>query len=244
MSNFYSLIWKPEFMHKLWKEEHQKECLMPCNDIKTLYENNTFELTNFLRARRALEIQMGLQIEDMKSNTHNLRMHLIRVVLGLAANLDLEVEQMDVKTLPSCKQAGDREDCVSDDFIILLQYCKIEYAECWQEHGRIAHLEARFEQILCYEDMGPANKSLARIFLLVEVPRSSIITRGKYIEKGGERRSNMDKAKVVSSLLTPNFKLTDKDCPSSKKNIEKMDRVPYASAVGSLMYAMGVKGRF
>ncbi|GKF90189.1 hypothetical protein Tco_0264152, partial [Tanacetum coccineum] len=43
---------------------------------------------------------------------------------------------------------------------------------------------------------------------------------------------------MVSSPLTPNFKLTDKDCPSSKKNIEKMDRVPYASAIGSLMYAM------
>ncbi|GJY59608.1 hypothetical protein Tco_0459500 [Tanacetum coccineum] len=51
-------------------------------------------------------------------------------------------------------------------------------------------------------------------------------------------RFNMDKAKVVSSPLTTNFKLTDKDCPSSKKNIEKMDRVPYASAVGSLMYVM------
>ncbi|GJU16480.1 putative RNA-directed DNA polymerase [Tanacetum coccineum] len=46
------------------------------------------------------------------------------------------------------------------------------------------------------------------------------------------------KAKVVSSHLTTNFKLTDKDYPSSKKNIEKMDRVPYASAVGSLMYHM------
>ncbi|GKC00217.1 hypothetical protein Tco_0986353, partial [Tanacetum coccineum] len=49
---------------------------------------------------------------------------------------------------------------------------------------------------------------------------------------------NMDKAKVVSSPLTSNFKLTDKDCPFSKKNIKKMDRVPYASAVGSLMYVM------
>nr|GEW31659.1 retrovirus-related Pol polyprotein from transposon TNT 1-94 [Tanacetum cinerariifolium] len=49
---------------------------------------------------------------------------------------------------------------------------------------------------------------------------------------------NMDKAKVVSSPLTPNFKLTDKDFPSFKKNIEKMDRVSYASVVGSLMYAM------
>nr|GFA54552.1 retrovirus-related Pol polyprotein from transposon TNT 1-94 [Tanacetum cinerariifolium] len=65
----------------------------------------------------------------------------------------------------------------------------------------------------------------------------------------------MDKAKVVSSPLTPNFKLTDKDCPSSKKNVKKMDRVPYASVVGSLMYvvvctrpdlahAVGVVSRF
>ncbi|GKA91500.1 hypothetical protein Tco_0813370 [Tanacetum coccineum] len=53
-----------------------------------------------------------------------------------------------------------------------------------------------------------------------------------------ETRFNMDKAKVVRSSLTTNFKLTAKDCPSFKKNIEKMDRVPYASAVGSLMYAM------
>ncbi|GJR49519.1 retrovirus-related pol polyprotein from transposon TNT 1-94 [Tanacetum coccineum] len=63
------------------------------------------------------------------------------------------------------------------------------------------------------------------------------ISQEQYIEKV-LRRFNMDKAKVVSSPLTPNFKLTDKDCPSSKKNIEKMDRVSYASAVGSLMYAM------
>ncbi|GJZ24834.1 hypothetical protein Tco_0562293, partial [Tanacetum coccineum] len=56
------------------------------------------------------------------------------------------------------------------------------------------------------------------------------ISQEQYIEKV-LRRFNMDKAKVVSSPLTPNFKLTDKDCPSSKKNIEKMDRVPYALAV-------------
>ncbi|GJR18120.1 putative RNA-directed DNA polymerase [Tanacetum coccineum] len=63
------------------------------------------------------------------------------------------------------------------------------------------------------------------------------ISQEQYIEKV-LCRFNMDKAKVVSSPLTTNFKLTDKDCPSSKKNIEKIDRVLYASAVGSLMYAM------
>ena len=63
------------------------------------------------------------------------------------------------------------------------------------------------------------------------------MSQEQYIEKV-LRRFNMDKAKVVSSPLTTNFKLTDKDCPSSKKEIEEMDRIPYASAVGSMMYAM------
>ena len=48
----------------------------------------------------------------------------------------------------------------------------------------------------------------------------------------------MDKAKVVSSPLTNNFKLTEKDSPSTEKEMEEMDRIPYASAVGSLMYSM------
>ncbi|GJX93178.1 retrovirus-related pol polyprotein from transposon TNT 1-94 [Tanacetum coccineum] len=75
-------------------------------------------------------------------------------------------------------------------------------------------------------------------YVVPKITKVEDITSGNYIEKVLLRRFNMDKAKVVSSPLTPNFKLTDKDCPSSKKNIEKMDRVPYASAVGSLMYAM------
>lgn len=63
------------------------------------------------------------------------------------------------------------------------------------------------------------------------------MSQEQYIEKV-LCRFNMDKAKVVSSPLTTNFKLTDRDCPSTKKEIEEMDRVPYASAFGSLMYAM------
>ncbi|GJW41473.1 retrovirus-related pol polyprotein from transposon TNT 1-94 [Tanacetum coccineum] len=52
---------------------------------------------------------------------------------------------------------------------------------------------------------------------------------------------NMDKAKVVSSPLTTNFKLTDKDCPSSKKKIEKMDRVPmrHIGAMSILVRSIG-----
>ena len=48
----------------------------------------------------------------------------------------------------------------------------------------------------------------------------------------------MDQAKVVSSPLTTHFKLSIKQSPSTAKKKKDMGRVQYASAVGSLMYAM------
>ena len=72
------------------------------------------------------------------------------------------------------------------------------------------------------KDLGPAKQILG-----------IRITRDR-----ASKKLHMDKAKVISSPLTTNFKLTDRHCPSSKKKIEEMDRIPYASAIGSLMYAM------
>ena len=48
----------------------------------------------------------------------------------------------------------------------------------------------------------------------------------------------MNKAKVVSSPLAVHFKLSTKQSPYTKKEKENMERVPYASVVGSLMYAI------
>lgn len=47
----------------------------------------------------------------------------------------------------------------------------------------------------------------------------------------------MCKTKPVVSLLVRHFKLKDKQCPTSEKDQEDMKRVPYASIVGSLVYA-------
>jgi len=42
---------------------------------------------------------------------------------------------------------------------------------------------------------------------------------------------------LVTTSLAGHFKLSSKQCPQSPEENE-MSRVPYASAVGSLMYAM------
>src|SRR5438105_3914916 len=48
----------------------------------------------------------------------------------------------------------------------------------------------------------------------------------------------MHNAKPVSTPLATYFRLSSALCPVSKDDIEYMSRVPYFSAVGSLMYVM------
>nr|GEX27565.1 putative pleckstrin (PH) domain, reverse transcriptase, RNA-dependent DNA polymerase [Tanacetum cinerariifolium] len=102
---------------------------------------------------------------------------------------------------------------------------------------RIAQLKRDLSKSFAMKDLGPAIHILVIRIFCDRGAKKLHISQDQYIEKV-LRRFNMDKAKVVSSPITPNFKLTDKDCPSSKKNIEKRDRGLYASAGGSLMYAM------
>ncbi|XP_052288059.1 secreted RxLR effector protein 161-like [Citrus sinensis] len=49
-----------------------------------------------------------------------------------------------------------------------------------------------------------------------------------------------DKTKLVCTPLALHFKLSYSSCPRSQEELDYMVRVPYASAVGSLMYAMWI----
>ena len=63
------------------------------------------------------------------------------------------------------------------------------------------------------------------------------LSQGSYIQKVLER-FNMSKAKAICSPLTGHLKFSSKQCPTSEKYMKEMSKVPYASTVGSLMYAM------
>ncbi|KAJ0837622.1 putative RNA-directed DNA polymerase [Helianthus annuus] len=102
---------------------------------------------------------------------------------------------------------------------------------------RIVQLKKELSKSFSVKDLGPAKQILGIRITRDRASKKLHMSQEQYIEKVLSR-FNMAKAKAVSSPLTPNFKLTDKDCPSSKEEIEDMDKVPYASAVGSLMYAM------
>jgi len=64
------------------------------------------------------------------------------------------------------------------------------------------------------------------------------LTQKAYLQKVLQKFLISNEAKFVSSLLAPHFKLSVKMSPKTIDDHEYMSHVPYASAVGSLMYAI------
>lgn len=92
--------------------------------MNSLYENNTYELVNFPKGKKALKNKWVYRLKTEENSSHPrykarlvvkgfgqkrgidfdeifshvVKMSSIRVVLGMAAAMDLEIEQLGVKT--------------------------------------------------------------------------------------------------------------------------------------------------
>ena len=291
------------------------------DEMKSLHENHSFELVKLLKGKRALKNRWVYKVKQEEHTSQPrykarlvvkgfsqkkgidfdeifspvVKMSSIRVVLGLAASLDLEIQQMDVKTaflhgdldkeiymeqpegftvkgkedyvcklkksLYGLKQAprqwykkfesvmGEQgyrkttsDHCVfvqkfsDDDFVILLLYVD-DILIVGRNVSRIDSLKKQLSKFFAMKDLGLVKRILG---IRIERDRASkklYMSQEQYIEKV-LARFNMSKAKVVSSPLASHFKLSSRHSPSTDKEKEDMRRVPYASAVGSLMYAM------
>ena len=64
-----------------------------------------------------------------------------------------------------------------------------------------------------------------------------ILSQESYMKKVLQR-FNMTNAKPVSTPIAPHFKLSSAQSPKTAAEIEHMCKIPYASAIGSMMYAM------
>ena len=106
-----------------------------------------------------------------------------------------------------------------------------------KDKAEIENLKRQLSREFEMKDLGDAKKILG-----MEISRDR--TSGKlYLSQSGYvrkvlRRFNMLDVKPVSTPLAAHFKLSSAMCPQSDEDIEYMSRVPYSSAVGSLMYAM------
>ncbi|KAJ4728518.1 Retrovirus-related Pol polyprotein from transposon TNT 1-94 [Melia azedarach] len=313
---------EPECYAEAVESEQRKEWIYAMQDkMKSLHENHIFELVKLPKDKRALKNKWVYRIKQEEYTSQSrykailvvkgfsqrkgvdfdeifspvVKMSSIRVVLGITASLDLEIEQMDVKTaflhgdldkkiymeqpegfkikgkedyvcklkksLYGLKQAprqwykkfetvmGEQgyrktssDHCVfiqkfsDDDFIILLLYVD-DMLIVGRNAFRIDWLKKQLSKSFAMKDLGPAKQFLGIRIHRDRAAKKLCISQEHYIEKVLER-FNMSNAKVVSTPLATHFRLSIKQSPTTDKEKKDMEKVPYASAVGSLMYAM------
>ncbi|KAH9725713.1 hypothetical protein KPL70_007982 [Citrus sinensis] len=123
-----------------------------------------------------------------------------------------------------------------NDFIILLLYVD-DMLIAGPNKDRIQELKAQLAREFEMKDLGPANKILGMQIHRDRNNRKIWLSQKNYLKKI-LRRFNMQDCKSISIPLPVNFKLSSSMCPSNEVERKEMSRVPYASAVGSLMFAM------
>lgn len=123
-----------------------------------------------------------------------------------------------------------------ENFVILLLYVD-DMLILGRDMVVINRLKDELGKFFEMKDLGPAKQILGMQISRDRKAMKLWLSQEKYIEKV-LAKFDMDKAKPVGSPLAAHFLLSSKMCPSNDEEKKKMENIPYASAVGSLMYAM------
>ncbi|MCO5567257.1 hypothetical protein L7F22_020946 [Adiantum nelumboides] len=87
------------------------------------------------------------------------------------------------------------------------------------------------------KDLGDASHILGMRIIRDRNRGLLYLSQQTYVEKV-LKHFNMERGKSLSTPLAPHLKLSKADCPKSDTKKAEMAKIPYASACGSLMYAM------
>ncbi|GKV22443.1 hypothetical protein SLEP1_g32316 [Rubroshorea leprosula] len=237
--------------------------------------------------------KLGIDFDEVFSPV--VRMTTIRVVLALAASLDLELEQLDVKiaflhgdlneeiymtqsegfveennrslvcrlnkSLYGLKQAPRCWYKQFDSFIVSLGFhrCEADHYAYFCDYNDgcfcilllyvddmiiignnpiyVSTLKAQLAGEFDMKDLGAMNQILGMKVFRDREDRKIWLNQKNYIERVLQR-FNMQNAKPVSTPFPVHIKLSSEYSPSTEVEKAAMSRVPYLSAIGSLMFAM------
>ncbi|GJS97386.1 retrovirus-related pol polyprotein from transposon TNT 1-94 [Tanacetum coccineum] len=186
----------------------------------------------------------------------------IRVILALTACKDYEMDQLDVKTVflhgnleeviymrqPPGYEKGNKVCLLKkslyglkqsprqwykrfDEYMLSNGFKRSNYDSCVYYRS---YAPSEYIYLLLYvDDMLIACKSKAEIG-----STKSLLKKEFDMKELGEAKKILDNEKSVQMPLGGHFKLSLKDCPVRDCDVERMSKVLYANAVGSLMYLM------
>ena len=291
------------------------------NELDSIHKNGTWDLVPLPKDRKALPCKWvykykytadsaspkykarlvakgfkqehGVDFDEIFSPV--VKMTTLRMLLALAANQDLELVQMDVKTAflhgdldeeiymeqPEGYEVSGKEHLVCklkkslyglkqsprlwyqkfDAFMKTQGYARSNEDACLytktcsdgssimlilyvddmlivgKNKDELSLFKKNLSQTFDMKDLGDARHILGMRITRDRSKRCIYLSQVEYISKV-LKRFNMENAKPLSTPLPTYVKLSTCDCPTSDKDKEFMSKVPYQSAVGSLMYAM------
>ena len=123
-----------------------------------------------------------------------------------------------------------------NNFIILLLYVD-DMLVAGSDMQEIVNLKLKLSKQFEMKDLGAAKQILGMRIKRDTNSRTLLLSQDKYINKV-LFRFNMQNAKVVSTPLGVHFRLSKEQSPKTEEERAYMAKVPYASAIGSLMYVM------
>ena len=123
-----------------------------------------------------------------------------------------------------------------NNFIILLLYVD-DMLVVGSDMQEIVNLKQKLSKQFEMKDLGAAKQILGMRIKRDTNSRTLLLSQDKYINKVLSR-FNMQNAKVVITPLGVHFRLSIEQSPKTEEERAYMAKVPYASAIGSLMYVM------
>ncbi|GJT56509.1 retrovirus-related pol polyprotein from transposon TNT 1-94 [Tanacetum coccineum] len=161
----------------------------------------------------------------------------IRILLALVAQLDLELVQMDMKTT---FLHGDLEEEI---YMVQPEGFKVagkehEVYDMLISLDEIETLKTQLKSEFEMKDLGEAKMILGMEIVRDRKLRKLCLTQKQYLRKVLKHFRFDKQTKRVSTPLASQFKISAAMSPKDDAERAYMEKVPYANAVGSLMYAM------
>ncbi|GAU22987.1 hypothetical protein TSUD_98150 [Trifolium subterraneum] len=256
---------EPEYFQEAMESDENQKWLDAMNDeMKSLHDNHTYDLVKLPKGKRALENRWIYRVKH-ESNSESPRYKARLVVKGFRQRKGVDfneifshvVKMSSIRTEEIyMKQPDGFQVKGKEDYVCRLRkslyglkqaprqwYKKFESVMSEQGYKTTSDhfvFVRKFSNddfiilLLYVDDMLIVGKNISNI----DRKEKKLWMSQEHYIKRVLQRFQMENSKAVSTPLATHFKLSSKQSPSSEDETLDMKRVPYASVVGSLMYAM------
>nr|GEX04662.1 zinc finger, CCHC-type [Tanacetum cinerariifolium] len=208
-----------------WKAAMKKEMDSP-------RKNKTWELVDHPAGKKLMSCKWLFKIKEWIEGVQNPRYKARLVARGFTQRVAIDYNKVfsltaflheNLEEMIYMKQPPGYEQ---DDMLIA---CKSK--------AEIESTKSLLKKEFDMKELGEAKKILGMEIVRDRIRKILMVSQFGYVSKI-LNNFRINNGKSVKMPLGGHFKLSLKDCPVKDCDVEKMSKVPYANAVGSLMYLM------